>query len=91
MSTTTPRRVDFMGDAHDFAVVVLGSLGFGYRYIGNKTGLTQCQISYRLRKAEQRVTDYRNGEGPVAEHARRQTWQMASKIVTRKLKRSGHS
>lgn len=62
---TQPRRVDFEVD-HDRTAAVLGILGFSTRYITQRTGLTPCQVTYRLHKLEIRRADYRNGDTDVA-------------------------
>jgi hypothetical protein len=68
------RRVDFLAERTDFNCAQLGALGFSTRFIKEKTGLSPCQISYRLRAAGL-TTDaglsrqaYRNGESPFATH-----------------------
>jgi hypothetical protein len=60
-----PMRVDFVNHAVDLRVAVLGSLGFATDYIAAKTGLTRCQVLYRLRRAGVRRLDYRNGDSAV--------------------------
>lgn len=61
-----PRRVDWWIYKEDFECAYLGALGFSTRYIATKTGLTNGKITYRLKKAEIRRMDYRNGESPFA-------------------------
>ena len=61
-----PRRVNLLaGD--DFKCAIMGSLGFSTNLIMRHTELTTSQVGYRLRKAEIRRTDYRNGDSAVAE------------------------
>lgn len=57
------RRVDYLSYDEDNECALLGALGFSGRYIERKTGLTLGKVEYRLRKAEIRRTDFRNGEG----------------------------
>ena len=67
MKTSVPARIVRLGEGDDFQAVLWASLGRSYRFIQSKTGLTYCQIGYRLRKAGVRTTDYRNGLGVIAE------------------------
>ena len=59
--TATPRRVDFKVNKDDFLAAWLGELGRTTKYIQSRTGLTACQVTYRLNKANVRRMDYRNG------------------------------
>ncbi len=45
----------------------MGLLGIGVRAIQRKTGLRPHQITYRLHRAGVKISDYRNGEGPVVD------------------------
>lgn len=63
---TAPRRVDFFDVADDFEAAFLGSLGFSTRCIMKHTKLRQGQITYRLKKAEIRRIDYRDGTSDTA-------------------------
>lgn len=60
------RRVDFFIYEEDFEAALLGSLGMTSNYIASRTNLTHGKISYRLRKAKIRRSDYRNGESTIA-------------------------
>ncbi len=63
---TVARPVNLLaGD--DFKCAIMGSLGFSTNLIMRHTELTPSQVGYRLRKAEIRRSDYRNGESAVAE------------------------
>jgi hypothetical protein len=59
-------KVSFLENRWDMEALVLGSLGFSTEYIQARTGLTMCQIGYRLHKAAVRRADYRNGVSPTA-------------------------
>jgi uncharacterized protein YjhX (UPF0386 family) len=61
-----PMRVDFFQNDRDFTVALMGELGFSTAFIMAKTGLTFCQISYRLGRAEAKRSNYRNGDSPIA-------------------------
>lgn len=61
-----PRRVDWWIYKEDFECAYLGALGFSTRYIAEKTGLTNGKITYRLKKADIRRMDYRNGTSAFA-------------------------
>ncbi len=63
---TTPRRVNFVANQDDFAVLVYGSLGFSTKYIRELLGFTPCQVSYRLHAGEVKRADYRNGNNTFA-------------------------
>ena len=58
--------VDFTRNKGDLTALVMGSLGFASRFIEAKTGLTICQVAYRLRKGNVKLKDYRNGDGEEA-------------------------
>ena len=72
------RRVDLF-NGEDFHCALLGSLGFSSRLIAYRTGLTNSQIAYRLRKGQIRRMDYRNGESAFAERVISQTRKVALK------------
>lgn len=61
-----PRPVNFFDVADDFEAAFLGSLGFSTRCIMKHTKLRPGQITYRLRKAEIRRIDYRDGTSDTA-------------------------
>lgn len=65
---TIPMKVSFFGQDTDMKVALMGGLGFSTRAIQKETGLTHCQILYRLNKAKIKRSDYRNGESPIAKH-----------------------
>jgi hypothetical protein len=58
-------RVRWTSD-EDLQCAILGGLGFSTKMIAERTGLSPCQISYRLNKAEIKRADYRNGESVMA-------------------------
>ena len=62
-----PRPVDFFGRDNDFECAVLGSMGFSNRMIISKTRLTPGQIGYRLKKAQVKRMDYRDGTSDMAQ------------------------
>lgn len=66
MSRTNPKRVNWTSD-EDLQCAILGALGFSTKYIGEQTGLTNCQITYRLGKGSIKRKDYRNGESDMAQ------------------------
>lgn len=63
---SAPRRVDWWVHKDDYECAYLGALGFSTKYIEGKTGLTHGKITYRLKKAQIRRIDYRNGESHFA-------------------------
>jgi hypothetical protein len=66
MSATKPMRVTWTQD-DELRCAILAGMGFSTKFIMEETGLTACQISYRLRKAAIKRADYRNGQSAVAE------------------------
>lgn len=56
-----------LNKAERFDAALLGSLGFGNIYIQRRTGLTNGQITYTLRKANVRRLEFRRGESPEAQ------------------------
>jgi hypothetical protein len=61
-----PRRVDFFSYDEDFECAYLGSLGFSTKYIISRTKLGPGQVNYRLKKAQIRRMDYRDGASEFA-------------------------
>lgn len=57
------RLVDYLSHDEDNECALLGALGYAGRYIESRTGLRPGQVDYRLRKAQIRRTDIRNGRG----------------------------
>ena len=71
----SPRRVDFIGDRIDHALLTYIGLGYSSKFIQARTGLAPWQISYRamkLRRLGISRDDYRNGRGLVARIVERQ-------------------
>jgi hypothetical protein len=64
---TQPREVNFFGNPEDFKVALMGELGFSTQAICDHTGLTPCQVTYRLGKAQVKRANYRNGKSALAE------------------------
>lgn len=60
-----PQRVRLF-HGKDFLCALLGSLGFSTKFIMGRTALTPGQISYRLRRAGVKRSDYRNGESSLS-------------------------
>lgn len=63
---TKPIRVTWTSD-DELRCAILAGMGFSTAFIMAETGLTACQISYRLRKAAIKRADYRNGGSAMAE------------------------
>lgn len=63
---TKPLRVTWSSD-EDIQTAILAGMGFSTKFITETTGLTPCQVSYRLHKAQIRRSAYRNGESVVAQ------------------------
>lgn len=60
-------RVSLLSDPDDFHCVLLASLGLSAKVISAQTGLSIPRIYYRLKKAQIRITHYRNGTSPIAQ------------------------
>lgn len=60
------RKLITWSSDEDLQCAILGALGFSTHYIMEMTGLSACQISYRLRKGTIKRADYRNGESEMA-------------------------
>lgn len=74
MRTPTRHKITFT-DPSDVTVVVLAQLGRSTAYIMEQTGLSECQIAYRLQKAKTAEgydkghtyrSEWRNGTGAAA-------------------------
>jgi hypothetical protein len=67
-----PRQVDFFDKKDDHACALYASMGFSTRFICEQTGLTKCQVTYRIQKAGLTIKngtsrmDFRNGKSPFA-------------------------
>ena len=77
--------VDFINRRQDFQCLLLGSLGMSTRYICRKTGLTHCQIQYRLAKNGTKRIDYRNGENESASLVMAAASVSVARAIKRKL------
>lgn len=64
-SKTKPRKVNWM-DSDQLMCAYLASLGMSTKKIMEETGLSNCQITYRLKIADIKRADYRNGESEMA-------------------------
>jgi hypothetical protein len=83
-----PIRVDYENNAADHQCALLGSLGFSTKFIIAETGLTECQTTYRLHKAEIRRSDYRNGvKDTVGGSAANLVLDLAHEQADRELKK----
>jgi hypothetical protein len=85
------RPVDFFKYDEDFECVYMGALGFSTRGIQFRLGsgkrLTAGQIAYRLKKANVRRADYRNGDSEFAVMAYTKLRSAIAPAITRDLKR----
>lgn len=81
-----PRPVDFFKYEEDYECAFLGALGFSTRFIGEQTKLSPGKITYRLKKANVRRMDYRNGYSEIASLMRRKMRPEVSSRLTHSLK-----
>lgn len=54
-------------DDDDLRCAMLAALGFSTKMIVEQTGLTPCQVSYRLTKGRIKRKDYRDGTSDIAQ------------------------
>ena len=64
---TRALKVSFSESETDRRVATLAEFGMSTKFICEETGLTPCQVSYRLNKAQIKRRDYRDGKNAVAE------------------------
>ncbi len=64
---TKPIPVNFRTDASCIEAAVLAMMGCSTKLIMKRTGFTACQTTYRLKKADIRRADFRNGENKAFE------------------------
>jgi hypothetical protein len=74
-------RVDFTRNQEDFQAALLGALGFSSTFIQSRTGLSVCQIGYRLGLVGIKRAEYRNGNSEVASYM----LEMATRNGVRRL------
>jgi len=63
---TKPIRVTWTSD-DELQCAILAGMGFSTKLITEQTGLTACQVSYRLHKGQIYRKDYRDGSSDVAQ------------------------
>ena len=85
---TRPMRVNWASD-EDLQCAILGAMGFSTRFIGEQTGLSPCQISYRLFKGRIKRADYRNGESEMAQRVMDQVAPKSGKVIRETLNLEG--
>lgn len=88
---TQRRFVNFTGNEDDFTVAMMGALGFGTHAIQEKTGLTFCQVTYRLNMGGIKRADYRRGSSRVAKHALHTLTASSAPLVRAELKANSNS
>jgi len=86
-----PKRVRFAlaSGTRDFDVMKFGAFGLTTKYIMRETGLSSCQVSYRLAKSGIRRMDYRNGVSPIAKLVMIQVEQAAAVELWKQLRELG--
>ena len=60
-------RVSLLSDPDDFHACLLATLGFSVKVITQQTGLSGGRVYYRLKKAQIKIKEYRNGVSPIAQ------------------------
>lgn len=89
MTKTQPRKVDWINNAWDFDVALMGELGLSSKAIASSTGLTEFQVGYRLHKGGIKRSHYRNGDSEVSRIVMKHS-DLFSKVVERHLRSGGN-
>jgi len=63
---TKPKLVNWTSNPDDIKCAIMGKLGLSTKAIARETGLTKCQIGYRLHKAKIRRVDFRDGNSETS-------------------------
>lgn len=73
-------------DQRTYVAGMLANLGIGTKTIAMKTGLKPGSISYRLRCAGVRISDYRTGRSETAQYVMQHAERFAQQDFTAKLR-----
>lgn len=74
--------VGLLSKPADFSCLLLASLGQSSRTIARITGLSSGQISYRLKMAQIKLRDYRNGNNAYSRMVIKSVNTLAAKQLT---------
>lgn len=85
---TQPRKVDPVQHASDFTAALLASYGFSSNFISARTGLTKSQVSYRLKRFDLKLRDYRQGESLGAQATIRNSQREIGRAMSEYLSQS---
>lgn len=80
-------RVSFLAKQKDFDCVLLAQFGMTMKTIAKHTGLTTGQVSYRLKKSNVKIQDFRRGVGPYAQMVFQYLGRRAAQQVTMDFRR----
>ena len=86
VSTEADHRVALLGRQEDFECILLAKFGMTAKTIQRFTGLRQGQVTYRLKKGQVRISDFRNGKGQYAEMVFHGMAKMAAARLTHELR-----
>jgi hypothetical protein len=84
----SPVRNELLGGGARHDAAFYASYGLAGKYIARITGLRVGQVSYALKKAQVRITDYRNGMGNVATIVMKLTQQEVDDQLYKHLKKT---
>jgi hypothetical protein len=84
----SPVRAELLGGGLRHDAVFYASYGLAGKYIARMTGLRVGQVSYALKKAQVRISDYRNGLGNVATIVMRLTQQEVDDQLYKHLRKT---
>jgi hypothetical protein len=85
IARATARKVDLLYNPDDFKVCMMAGIGMSTKAICEATGLSHCQVTYRITRANIKRAAYRNGESPVAKAMLRQTTEVAAPLIKKQL------
>lgn len=79
-------KVNFFLNQEDMTVAILGTLGLSTDYIKSMTNFSDGQILYRLRSANVKRSNYRNGDSPIINGVLKHSRTAAINLVKHSVK-----
>lgn len=86
MRSELAHRVAWNAKPEDYQCVILAGAGLCVAAISARTGLSPGQIHYRLAKWDVRITDYRQGRGPIARAILENSTRLVAGLLEKKLR-----
>lgn len=78
--------VDFVMNPQDVLCAALGAVGMSSKCIARTTGLSDHQITYRLKKGKIRRKDYRDGNSDFAQFVLNHAVRQVAPLLNRHLR-----